>query len=249
MKTVIENDLKEAIRRGTYPNWMRARFEYSLFPTGKLFRPRLVHAIFGDLGEISERQKGLLASALEIHHTYSLIHDDLPCMDDDDFRRGRTSLHKRFSEWEAILVGDGLLNLSYHLLHQLSPQNPLFFRFASWCFGPKGLILGQAMDLAGLQGQKRTNELKTSRLFQACVVLPHLLNSSSIPLNKLKMLLKLGQTIGQAFQLNDDLDDSELSSTLEQTKLWRTSELDKLKALLSELRLEQTGSLISKHFG
>ncbi len=180
--------------------------KYSVFPTGKLFRPLLVYSLAKDLGEITKDHKDL-AKSIELHHTYTLIHDDLPSMDDDNERRGRASSHIQFSEWEAILAGDALLNLSYETLcniaqNKLAPILKLYTHYT----GANGLILGQIMDL----GNENTNlsqilklhELKTGRLIQLC------LEGASILSNKediKKELNQLGLALGINFQLLDDL--------------------------------------------
>jgi geranylgeranyl pyrophosphate synthase len=104
-----------------YENWVETQidnhslkeaYQYVLFPPGKLFRPLLFLNLLEDNG-LNPQDYYETAVGLELHHSYTLVHDDLPCMDDDDMRRGRPSAHKKFNEWKAILIGDGLLNLSY----------------------------------------------------------------------------------------------------------------------------------------
>ncbi len=179
---------------------------YSVFPTGKLFRPLLVYALAQDLGEINKNHT-LFAVAIELHHTYTLIHDDLPAMDDDDYRRGRLSSHKKFSEWEAILAGDALINLSYEILAELPSLylNKLLKYFSSFT-GPQGLIFGQVLDLndenKNLDEILRLHELKTARLIQLAFIGAAIINDKQEHLEKYK---ELGKAIGVNFQLLDDL--------------------------------------------
>ena len=120
----ISQNLKLHLKQCIPNQLMKEVYEYCVLPPGKLFRPKLVYAIAKDLSEktnlqITQNHK-YLASFVEVHHAYTLVHDDLPCMDDDDFRRGKPSAHKAYGEWKALLAGDGLLNVSYELLSKLT---------------------------------------------------------------------------------------------------------------------------------
>lgn len=191
---------------------------YSTLPAGKLFRPQLVYALAHDLNEHSYNHE-VFASSIEIHHAYTLVHDDLPAMDNDDFRRGKPSCHKQFNEWKAILCGDALMNISFGLLSQINHQNlaQLLGLYSEYT-GPRGLILGQVMDL-----EDRTNSideiilihtLKTSRLIQLSLEGSLLLTQSSIDI---KIISDLGLKMGVAFQLLDDL--SELTEEINKHEL------------------------------
>jgi geranylgeranyl pyrophosphate synthase len=191
---------------------------YSVFPAGKLFRPKLVHALAEDLGEITENHK-FLASSIEIHHAYTLIHDDLPCMDDDDYRRGRESTHKKFNQWKAVLGGDALLSISMGILSNIN-SNKLSELLSLYCeyTGPRGLILGQVMDL-GLENDTIDNiikihTLKTSRLIQLALEGSFILSNSEI---NQSVISKLGLNIGVLFQLLDDL--SEIDADISKHEL------------------------------
>ena len=147
---------------------------------------------------------------MEIHHAYTLVHDDLPCMDDDAVRRGRPSTHRQFGEWQALLAGDGLSTLSYRALSLIkSPQLPRLLRYTSWALGPKGLIGGQHLDLSGEMTRSfsqlmATHKLKTSRLMQVALVGSGLLTEGA-DLRTLKTPHRLGEYLGISFQLLDDL--------------------------------------------
>lgn len=193
-------------------------FQYALFPTGKLFRSNLVWKYFCDLNQIDITKINtrnypsiqLLSSAVEIHHAYTLIHDDLPCMDNDDFRRGKLSTHKKFNEWIALLAGDGFLNLSFELLSEIEHPHTLELikNFSKLC-GPGGLILGQYLDLKQdheefkFENILKIHELKTSNLFICCLLGSAILSTSD---EKTKnRSINLGKNIGILFQLIDDL--------------------------------------------
>jgi geranylgeranyl pyrophosphate synthase len=192
--------------------------EYALFPTGKLFRANLVQAVAKDLGIRNQDHIHSLMSSIEFHHCYTLIHDDLPAMDDDDTRRGRPSTHIKFGEANAILAGDALLSLSYQVLSEL-PERYLAVIISTYGnkVGSNGLILGQYLDLE--EKQKSLEEiiqihvLKTSRLIELSLVLPAIISghSSSDQLNQ------LGHSLGIVFQLTDDL--QELTDDLSEHEL------------------------------
>ncbi len=179
---------------------------YTVLPAGKLFRPQLVLNTAQDLGGIQKNHL-LLASAVEVHHAYTLIHDDLPAMDDDNERRGRPSSHIKFSEWQAILAGDALLNSSYEILAKIDSKylSDVLKSFTQYC-GPKGLILGQVKDL-GMENKSipeilEIHELKTSRLIQCCLTNSAILSDRK---DLSEELYQLGSCLGLNFQLLDDL--------------------------------------------
>lgn len=218
----IENDLKQHLQQFLPGHNFTRVLEYAVLPAGKLFRPLLVHSVAQDLGQTQSDHK-ILASFVEIHHAYTLVHDDLPCMDNDDFRRGKPSTHKKFGQWQAVLAGDALLGASYGLLAQLSPEKiNWLLKFTSWATGAKGLILGQVMDM-GLESQKSLkhlltmHELKTSRLIQICLVGAYHI-SKAHSLKSYKDMMKLGQAMGISFQLLDDLKEVALDEVNEHEK-------------------------------
>jgi geranylgeranyl pyrophosphate synthase len=216
----ITKNLRSHLKSSVSSHSFSKVYDYALFPVGKLFRPKLVRAISADLTNTpqskldSNSQISVFSSFIEIHHTYTLIHDDLPAMDNDDYRRGRESTHKKFGEWQAILAGDGLLNLSYGLLGNIeSDKLPQLLRLCHWCLGNKGLIQGQVLDLSNEMNNSFTNlilthQLKTARLIQLSLIGGALLSpaqDSSELYNISKKLFRLGHSIGVSFQLLDDL--------------------------------------------
>ncbi len=200
---------------------------YSLLPAGKLFRPFLCASSYADqkglertINELKNPKSALslCCSAVEIHHAYTLIHDDLPSMDNDDMRRGRPSTHKKFGQWRAILAGDSLLHLSHTLLSKIQTkylQQPL--SFFNWALGAKGLILGQVYDLGGeinqnFQSLLQTHILKTARLIQTSLLLGEWAVEENLSYSQIKKNLRFGESLGLSFQLLDDL--SEITEEL-----------------------------------
>lgn len=203
---------------------LRAAIEYSLNNGGKYVRPLLVYAsgltFYADWNNLD-----LAACAVELIHTYSLIHDDLPCMDNADLRRGKPSSHKAFSESTAILTGDALQSLAFQLLSShsasLSCERRLeMIERLSQAAGPYGMVSGQMMDLNLLQGQEvsedlllETFRLKTGAMISVSVQLGWLASNDSNELNE-KAMLEFGQKIGLAFQIQDDILDVEAHTSL-----------------------------------
>lgn len=220
---ILEKNIKIHLKKvATSHNPLLKVMEYSCLPAGKLFRPKLCIATFADtFGKVSTLKAlndpysplSLCCTSLEIHHAYTLVHDDLPCMDDDDTRRGRPSTHKQFSEWEAVLAGDALLHHGHSLLTKIeSPKLKELLIFFNWALGAKGLILGQVYDLSGkmrisFENILHTHKLKTARLIQTSLYMGLWCSQEkrNLSYNEVKFILKLGEAIGITFQLLDDL--------------------------------------------
>ncbi len=190
---------------------------YSLMLPGKRLRPLLLLSILKDYNIPIER--GLdVACALEMIHTYSLIHDDLPCMDDDDLRRGKPSLHKVYGEGQAILVGDFLLTYAFEILATCGVSQEITAIIAK-AAGGHGMIGGQLVDILFERKKIDWNILqfmylgKTAALFSAAFECGAFL--SGTPLKEQKALKKCGELYGVAFQMQDDiLDVTSDTSTL-----------------------------------
>ncbi|MBT3983338.1 MAG: hypothetical protein HOE90_18435 [Bacteriovoracaceae bacterium] len=209
----LQTKLKEYLEHSLPADSFAEVYKYALFPTGKLLRPLLVNTMACDLGlDPNSSDFVHLALSTEIHHTYTLVHDDLPCMDDDDERRGKPATHKAYGLWQATLAGDGLLNLSYQALSKIKGQNlGALLNYYGWGLGPKGLIQGQVQDLShlaenGFDQLLSTHILKTGRLFQLCLAGPCIISGKS---SVFWSAHRMGRDLGIAFQLLDDL--SELS--------------------------------------
>lgn len=191
---------------------------YSLFAGGKRMRPALMHAcavMLEGCGVTSE-DIALYACALEMIHTYSLIHDDLPAMDNDDLRRGRPTCHKAFGESFAILAGDMLLNTAHEVLLKLALKGESYAKASlnmSQLAGISGMIGGQSIDLES-EGKKISVDVlyslqkkKTGALIEAAVTTPFFL--SDAPSTVYDLLKDYSYHLGLAFQIKDDILDVE----------------------------------------
>jgi len=189
--------------------------QYSLFSGGKRFRATII-VNMGKVYNINYEKLIMIGAAVECMHSYSLIHDDLPAMDNDDLRRGKLSTHKKFNEFTAILAGNSLLTLSFEILSSASlklnesEKNKLVEAIAS-CSGQSGLAGGQYLDLS-FENKKvtKTNIInmqqnKTGKLFGFCCESIAIIKKYN--LKKRKILRNIGIDIGLLFQIKDDLID------------------------------------------
>ncbi|MDZ5604585.1 farnesyl diphosphate synthase [Pseudomonas sp. RP23018S] len=196
-----------------------AAMRYSVMNGGKRVRPLLAYAACEALGAPAELANGA-ACAVELIHAYSLVHDDLPAMDDDDLRRGQPTTHKAFDEACAILAGDGLQSLAFGALldPRLSPQSEAIrlsmVQTLSHAAGPAGMVGGQAIDLGSVGLKLDAHALafmhrhKTGALIEASVRLGALASSQAAP-EQLSALQTYARAVGLAFQVQDDILDVE----------------------------------------
>jgi len=191
----------------TAPATIHRAMRYSIFAGGKRIRPALTLAACDAVaGKASIAMP--LACAVECIHTYSLIHDDLPCMDDDDFRRGKPTNHKVFGEGIAVLAGDALLTHAF----ALAAGDVRYVKELAFAAGSQRLIAGQVQDLEGensklsLDEVKRTHLNKTAALIIASIRLGAMAGGAST--TELKRLTQYGQDLGLAFQVIDDVLDA-----------------------------------------
>jgi geranylgeranyl diphosphate synthase type II len=190
---------------------------YSVFAGGKRLRPALV-LLASDLCGGQQADAVPPACAIELVHTYSLIHDDLPAMDNDDFRRGRPSCHRAFDEATAVLAGDALLTLAFEILARPPVQDrtaPLVAELAR-AAGAAGMLAGQMADMV-LEGREPTaeavgfiHEHKTAALIAACLRLGA--GAARADAATTDRLGRFGRAVGLAFQITDDALDVEASS-------------------------------------
>lgn len=191
--------------------------KYSLMAGGKRIRPVLVLSFCRMLGG-DEKAALPYACALEMIHTASLIHDDLPCIDNDDLRRGRPTNHKVFGESTALLAGDGLLMDSFGIVasneHLPAQINAEAVRFLSASTGTRGLVGGEFIDILGetekfeLETLKKMNAYKTGALIRAAAVLGCLAACVSPSGDEIKDAIMYADSIGLAFQIVDDILDA-----------------------------------------
>lgn len=203
----------------TAPEHLHKAMRYSVLGDGKRVRPVLVYASGEALG-VNIPQLNAAASAVEFIHAYSLIHDDLPAMDDDDLRRGRPTCHKAFDEATAILAGDALQAMAFQILAEdedlqvSSEQRIRMIQRLAVASGSSGMAGGQAIDLAAvgtsltLEELKNMHRHKTGALIEVSVELGGLC-SPEVNEEQLSALRKYAAAIGLAFQIQDDILDIE----------------------------------------
>mgnify|MGYP001276249133 FL=1 len=188
---------------------------YGSINGGKRIRPFLSMQS-SKMAKISSNDAFIIASSIECIHSYSLIHDDLPSMDDDDFRRGKLSTHKKFNEATAILAGDALHDLAFELISgNLKDKNNSskvkLINYLSLCIGHKGLALGQSLDLEFENKNLSKNKIldmysrKTGKLFEFSFAAPFILKNKSK--DDIKFAKEFGMLFGLIFQIIDDLID------------------------------------------
>lgn len=222
--TQIEEKLAQLIpsqEREAY-SALFASARYSLLSPGKRLRPLLVLAVAESYGA-SWDQALIPACAIEMIHTYSLIHDDLPCMDNDDLRRGKPTLHKVYPEWHALLTGDYLLTYAFEIVASAqnvsAEQKIALIRSLSHHAGASGMIGGQFIDLAN-EGKsvewsllEQMHRGKTASLIAAALECGGIVAHASH--EEISLLTQAGLTVGVAFQLIDDiLDETSTSEEL-----------------------------------
>ncbi|MBA3273999.1 MAG: polyprenyl synthetase family protein, partial [Chthoniobacterales bacterium] len=204
------------------PARLRESIEYSFLAGGKRLRPALVlecaRAVNGD--SAPSRSALAAAVAIELVHTFSLVHDDLPAMDDDDLRRGKLTNHKVFGEGMAILAGDAMMTLAFEIIATDAEPDvamPLVRELAR-AAGPEGMIGGQVLDMAGqnlalaLDGLQRVHRMKTGAMMTASCRLGGIASNATD--TQLAALADYGNHLGLAFQIIDDILD--LTATPEQ---------------------------------
>lgn len=213
----IDQALERSIRNGAASPRLDDAMRYSVLGGGKRIRPALCLAAARAIG--AESSTALTpACALELVHAYSLVHDDLPAMDDDDLRRGRPTVHIAFDEATAILAGDALQTLAFALLAEapgLSDQQRIaMIRELASASGHQGMVGGQAIDLESVGHRLTIEQLesmhrhKTGALIEASVRLGAL-TSASVTDKQLAALSEFASALGLAFQVQDDLLDIE----------------------------------------
>ncbi len=189
--------------------------KFALSTPGKRVRPTLIYLV-GDIYNIPLEKLDSIALASEIIHTYSLVHDDLPCMDDDDLRRGQPTLHKKYSEATAVLAGDAMQSLAIQIIledEKLSNELKVtIVKLLMESIGYKGMILGQEQDInfeqktVSKEEIVQMNYLKTGLLIEFCILAPLMIANKE----KNEWYI-IARNVGIAFQLIDDLLDLEES--------------------------------------
>lgn len=204
------------------PEKLHQAIRYSAMNGGKRIRPALVYAT-GQALNLRLDDLDCVAAAIELMHSYSLIHDDLPAMDDDDLRRGKPTCHKAFDEATAILAGDAMQALAFEILTDLSIPGPVaetrmyLVNQLATTVGSVGMAGGQAMDLQAvdchlsIDALEEIHRKKTGCLIEACINMPQSCCTNLTEQQRTK-LLEFAQHVGIAFQIRDDILD-EVSDT------------------------------------
>ncbi|NGX35013.1 MAG: Farnesyl diphosphate synthase [Candidatus Anoxychlamydiales bacterium] len=223
---LIESRLKELIlKNSSYHKVLFDAANYSLLSSGKRLRPLLVLATVEAFNK--DINLGLdPAISLELIHTYSLIHDDLPCMDDDDFRRGKPSLHKAYPEWLAVLTGDYLLTYAFEIITNTKnlddAKKVKLIRSLTKYSGGNGLIAGQVVDLSfegkeiGFEKLKFMHLNKTAALFMAAIEFGCIIAGALDDVTD--KFVAFAKNFGLAFQIFDDIADYDNKKSSDITK-------------------------------
>lgn len=256
--TAFESILRKSVQAATIPSArIKEAIIYALFPGGKRLRPALIY-LTGQLIELPLPCLHSMAVAVEYIHCYSLIHDDLPAMDNDDYRRGKPSCHKAFDEATAILAGDGLHTLAFdYLLRELPqyiPANqaiPIARELMQAC-GVQGMISGQSLDLSELNHGAvieatlaSIHFLKTGRLISACINMVLLATPLQSALKD--ALENFALHLGMAFQMQDDYLDA-FASTAILGKLRASDEANNKKTYAHFYNASDLFTLTQHHF-
>ena len=210
-------------------NFIEKAMAYSSITNSKMIRAGIIFASGRINKNIHDESLLTIGTAVELIHTYSLIHDDLPSMDDDDFRRGKESSHVKFGEANAILAGDALQALAYEIIcddKKLNSDNKIeAIKLISNACGKNGMVLGQHLDIESESKNLNINDvdnihtLKTGKLIECSVMLGQINNDEE----KIKEILtSFGKKIGLAFQITDDV----LEATSDQNTLGKNNNSD-----------------------
>ncbi len=233
-RLIVEKCLQEVFKKpGDCPKILWESMKYSIFAGGKRLRPVLCLASAEAVG-LPEKAALRIACALELIHTYSLIHDDLPALDNDDYRRGRKTNHKVYGEAMAILAGDGLLTLAFQWLSDPSVYSAKYrenlasvvYELA-WHAGYPGMVGGQVEDVISEKKKPSLSKVlsihrrKTGALLLSSTRLPALLAGASSA--KVKALTEYGRSAGLAFQIVDDI----LNETGDSKKMGKSAGSDR----------------------
>jgi geranylgeranyl diphosphate synthase type II len=230
---LIERELIQSIpAEWSIPEKLNEAMMYSLMAGGKRLRPILTLAAAEAVGGTAYSAVSV-ACAIELIHTYSLIHDDLPAMDNDDFRRGKPTNHRVFGEAMAILAGDGLLTHAFHMAAQTASRSDVaaervlrMISELSVYAGPKGMVGGQVADILGEQGITNLEQLDYIHLHKTSDLIVCSLRAGGHTANaneqQLYALEQFGYRIGLAFQIQDDI----LDLTGDEIKLGKKTQSD-----------------------
>lgn len=237
---IIDEQLQQLLTGGYSPISLRESMLYSVKAGGKRIRPLLVLAVLEDFG-VQSADALKVASAVELIHTYSLIHDDLPCMDDDDYRRGQLTNHKVFGEATAVLAGDALQTAAFNALasleHTSAEKALALVRLLAEASGAKGMVGGQILDMEGEKASLSLEQLEEVHLHKTGALLAFCIEAGAILAganeNQIAQLRSYARNIGLAFQIKDDILD--VTATTEQLGKPANSDTDSEKSTYPSL--------------
>ena len=249
-KEIVEKNLEKMLKKYEYPHRLSEAMKYGVMNGGKRIRPIIMYMIC-DLFEVNYTKIEDIAVALEFIHCYSLIHDDLPAMDDDMYRRGKLTTHIKYDEATAILVGDVLLTEAFNIVvnsNKITDKDKVkVIQKMSEYAGCYGMVGGQYVDMesenkkVGVETLEYIHNHKTGKLLLASVELPLIvLNVEGV---KKEKLLEFAEIIGIAFQIKDDILDVE--GSFEETGKESTDEKNEKTTYPSLFGLEKTKEMLN----
>ncbi|WP_399632594.1 polyprenyl synthetase family protein [Sporosarcina sp. SG10008] len=250
---IIDAKLNSLLAATNVSETLKSSMAYSINAGGKRIRPLLVLATLEDLG-VESKDALTVACAAELLHTYSLIHDDLPCMDDDNFRRGKPTNHIVYGEGVAVLAGDALQTLAFGSLTHLSDTSAQdtirIIRLLSDASGATGMVGGQMLDIEGETKSVSLSELETIHVNKTGALLSFCIGAGAILAGldeeKSAKLKDFAYHIGLAFQIQDDILDI-TSTTEELGKTAGSDALSEKSTYPSLLGLEGAMARLAEH--
>ncbi len=251
-KEIVEKNLEKMLKKYEYPHRLSEAMKYGVMNGGKRIRPIIMYMICDLFGESYTKIEDI-AVALEFIHCYSLIHDDLPAMDDDMYRRGKLTTHIKYDEATAILVGDVLLTEAFNIVansNKITDKDKVkVIQKMSKYAGFYGMVGGQYVDMesenkkVGVETLEYIHNHKTGKLLLASVELPLIvLNVEGV---KKEKLLEFAQIIGIAFQIKDDILDVE--GSFEETGKESTDEKNEKTTYPSLFGIEKTKEMLNDY--
>ena len=251
-KEIVEKNLEKMLKKYEYPHRLSEAMKYGVMNGGKRIRPIIMYMIC-DLFEVNYTKIEDIAVALEFIHCYSLIHDDLPAMDDDMYRRGKLTTHIKYDEATAILVGDVLLTEAFNIMansNKITDKDKVkVIQKMSKYAGFYGMVGGQYVDMesenkkVGAEALEYIHNHKTGKLLLASVELPLIvLNVEGV---KKEKLLEFAQIIGIVFQIKDDILDVE--GSFEETGKESTDEKNEKTTYPSLFGIEKTKEMLNSY--
>lgn len=245
-RIVFDNEMEKRLELlNDIPNNLLEAVRYSIFSGGKRIRPFLMMEVFKNYSKNYDELYDF-AIALECIHSYSLVHDDLPSMDNDDYRRGKLTVHKKFGEDIAILVGDTLLNFAFEIISEKllkaksideASRLVLAFNELGKYSGSKGMIGGQVLDMEIHNNNDYNSilemyKLKTAGLFSAATVIGAILSNAND--EEVEQFRIFGDSLGIAYQIQDDILDMEEDLAIEKITIATNLGVEKANDLVNE---------------